>query len=85
MKYDDKGDENDYIMILKRVMTHHHENVLSAKHSGLVTEKKRLELEIDESRLPEMNKHKVAAQTEKVPLLTFSPLIWTGIPYMGRI
>ena len=39
LKYDDKGDENDYIMILKRVMTHHHENVLSAKHSGLVTEK----------------------------------------------
>ena len=39
MKCDDKRDENDYIMILKRVMTHHHENVLSAKHSGLVTEK----------------------------------------------
>ena len=39
MKCDDKRDENDYIMILKRVMTHHHENVLSAKHSGLATEK----------------------------------------------
>ena len=43
--------------------------------------KKRLELEIDESRFkPEMNKHKLAAQTEKIPLLTFSPLIWTGTP-----
>ena len=47
------------------------ENVLSDQHSGLVT-KKRLELEIDESRFkPEMNKHKVATRTEKVPLLTF--------------